>query len=76
MSVCDPQDLALVRMEFHLVSLGPSLEGFQVFLEYFGICSVADYAVDKTIVSKKADDCSWRQFVRYVVDVDQEQEWA
>ena len=31
--VCDPQDFALIRMEFHLVKLFPSLEGVQVFLQ-------------------------------------------
>ena len=31
--VNDHQDLALIRMEFHLVSSFPSLEGVQVFLE-------------------------------------------
>ena len=30
--VGDPQDLALVRMEFHLVGFFPVLEGVQVFL--------------------------------------------
>ena len=35
--VSDPQDLALVRMELHLVSSFPVLEGVQVFLENFSI---------------------------------------
>ena len=35
--ISDPQDLELIRMEFHPVSSFPSLKGVQVFLEGFSI---------------------------------------
>ena len=48
----DPQDLALVRMEFHLVSSFPSLEGVQVFLKDFSIFAAINLTIDKAIISK------------------------
>ena len=44
--ISDPQDLALIRMEFHLVSSFPSLEGVQVFLEGFNIVRTEDMTID------------------------------
>ena len=69
----NPQDLALVRMEFHLVSFFPSLEGVQVFLEDFSIFETVDKTIDETIVCEKADDSSWRKTFTYVIYVNQEQ---
>ena len=43
--VSDLQDLALIRMEFHLVGSFPVLEGVQVFLENFSILSTLLYII-------------------------------
>ena len=56
-----PQDLALPRMEFHLVLSFPGLEGIQVFLEDFVIFASFDSAVQEAVVCKEANNCTWGQ---------------
>ena len=58
-----PQDLALPRMEFHIVLDFPGLEGIQVFLEDFVVFVCFDSAVlvQEAVVCKEANNCTWGQ---------------
>ena len=66
----ESQDLALRRMEFHLVGVSPSLEVIQVFLQDGVVLRGFYLSVEQSIISKESDDGAQGQSVANVVYVD------
>ena len=68
------QNLTLVRVEFHFIWSLPSLEGVEVFLEYFRILTCPNGSVQEAVISKKSDFSAFWQVWVNVINVGKEEE--
>ena len=72
----NPQDLTLVRVEFHFVYEFPGLEGIEVFLQDGRVLFASNSSIEEAIISEESDVGVFGEVMVDVVDIGQEQKGA